>query len=360
MAFSPACHLVKINNALGFYLDQNTIVTACHNRNSDGSYSVERENDIITCYGELKNNAETKTDFIIKDDIQIIRDVRLTEDHYYEGKRFCHEQHKYLIGRRFRYPSFKHINNIKAAISVALPLERDYLRAVSLNGKNNIFLTNRLSQIEYCLEAVSTSESSIEDFVYHNTSVTDLNEIHDEYSVSYSEALLDELRLLACSVFSDVEKDKGLIDCACATMNSIYSITDLTASGATYDNALGRFITDFRKFDRQVSEILSGRYINNINTLSRQIIRSYYLTNDIVFDLNSNYLITVAEPPQYCIHLSGKVFQINAPSYPGFSGGPVLDGYSRAVGLVIGGRQSNLTSTLIPFCRNSQSMIRAF
>lgn len=186
MTFNPACNLVKVNNALGFYLDQNTIVTASHNRNSDGSYTVERNSNRITCYGELKNNAETKTDFIIKDDIQIIRDERLTGGRYYEGKSFCHGGLKYLIGRRFRYPSFKHINNIKAAIRVALPLERDYLRAVSLAGKKNVFLTNRLNQIEYCLEAVSMSDSSIEDFVYHNTSVSDLNEIHNEYSLSGS------------------------------------------------------------------------------------------------------------------------------------------------------------------------------
>lgn len=350
--------VVKINNGIGFFLDETTIITAAHNRNGRGLYKVITDKIDISSYGYLKGKTTSITDTLNSGDLQILRDDGIYSTFNFEGANFKNDNLYYLIGRRFKYPCFKHFENIFVIIKYIFPLELKYLKHIQkINKIYSLTIENRIKLIEYCLSALPNKRDKIENYIYENCTLPSLENLHERYSITLWDALLEELSIFVGVINEGLILDGSFSDAASSVYKEILQLTELTSLKDFCSNS--KKLYEFGcELKTKLNSMLCPLYHEKINYLDKSIIKNYYSHNKINIDLNDDYIVTMSR--DIIKPLTESLILISAPSYPGFSGGPLIDATGRVQGLIVGGANFSLLSTLIPFPKKSQTIVRCF
>lgn len=354
--------LAKVNNGTGFFLDNRTLATAAHNINQNGVYDIRTDNEFWTCQGYLHNQVNKNISDTLKNgDLQIIFNDNFLASNYIPACSYSSDNKYYLIGRRFQYPCFKHYENIHVYIRYIIPLELDYLNNLKKSfSRTPISLQNRTRQLVYCLQAWPKNTHEYHDFVYKRSSLNDLKMLHNEYNVTYWDALLDELSIFINLIINELNNNPSFYEAAQSAYYSICSMAGIFVIKNYLENNHNSLIKNCIFVKEKLLKMTSPSYKSRIDALSNQIVKSYYSQIGLADNFHSDYLITVTDSDNIGKKLTDKLVEISAPTYPGFSGGPLIDINGNVQGLVVGGLKDNLLSTLIPFQKNVKTIGRFF
>lgn len=362
MQFDIGDKIVKVNNGTGFFIDNKTVITAYHNKKNDQTYDIYCQNKKINLPGLItrKNIADIKK-LIMSDDFQIISSKKLNCKDYYTAVSFSNENKYFLVGRRFRYSAFKHIENIKATILFVMPIELIFLENILKYLPNSSLLeNNRIRQLTYCLTRFGKNYKKIQQMILQLSSLENLEVIYRNFPVSFDDALNNELSNLIVAILTKLQENHCFFDACKQAILAICDTVNFNSHDLQYAKDENELHEISMKIKNKLDDSIGLNYKKLCHFIEDQIVYEYYAKNNISFKENTEFLITASCDTPFITNYSSKICTINAPSLPGFSGGPLMNTNGEVQGIIIGGVADNLLSTIVPFPVNVSTIVRKF